>query len=230
MTNETYATGDSRRLWLYVAACAAIVAAPALLGLSLDANALMHERGPVQLLQGAVLAAASAGTLYRLSRDGGSHRLAPLWVTAAFGLFLLAWREVELDMHYFQLHAFSWKYLLDEGRPVALKLIFGTVSIGSLVLMAGYLFAHRSRFVAGLFQRWPALLIALVAAGALTLVISQLWDKGELIHRYFGLAAFQSARLEPIQEEMLELLGELLLLLAVVELNILARRGHPALA
>jgi hypothetical protein len=229
MTNGIYATGGSRRLWLYVAACAAILAAPALLGLSLDATALMHERGPVQLLQGAVLAAASAGMLYRLSRDGGSHRLAPLWVTAAFKLFLLAWREVELDMHYSQLHAFSWKYLLDEGRPVAHKLIFGTVSIGSLALMAGYLFAHRSRLVAGLFQRWPALLIALVAAGALTLVTSQLWDKGELIHRYFGLAAFQSARLEPIQEEMLELLGGLLLLLAVVELNILARRGHPAL-
>ena len=132
-------------------------------------------------------------------------------------------------MHLFHLHAFSWKYLSDANRPIAQKLIFGGASIGSLAVMARYLWVQRSRLVSGVLQRWPPLLVALGATGALALVLSQLWDKGELIRRYFLISAFHSARMEPLPEEMLELLGEMALLLCVVELNVLARRRDPAL-
>jgi hypothetical protein len=141
----------------------------------------------------------------------------------------LAWREVEIDKHLFDLHAYSWRYFVRDV-PVLHKIVFGTLSIGSLAGFAWYLRRHWPPVVAGLRQPWPRLLTALCVAGALLLAVSQLWDKAVFIQSVFAISAFSSARLEPVPEEVLELLGELLLLCAVVELNLLARRGHPALA
>ena len=110
------------------------------------------------------------------------------------------------------------------------KVVFGTLSIGSLAVLAWYLRRHWQRLVSGLRQPWPRLLSALCAAGVLTLGVSQLWDKGGLIESIFSVSAFRSTMMDPLPEEMLELVGQQLLLCAVVELNVLARRKHPAMA
>jgi hypothetical protein len=217
------------RVWLYLIASIATAGAATALGLAIIPEDLGHELGPIQLCQGAVLVAAAAGVLHRLHADGLAHRLGPVWVAAAFAACWLAWREIELDKHLFDLHTFSWRYLV-RNVPVLHKVVFATLSIGSLAALAWYLRRHWTRFVAGLRQSWPRVPAALAAAGAVTLVASQLWDKGPVIQSLFSISAFTSAQLESVPEEVLELVGQLLLLCAVVELNILARRGHPALA
>ena len=217
------------RVWLYLIASIATAGAATALGLAIIPEDLGHELGPIQLCQGAVLVAAAAGVLHRLHADGLTHRLGPVWVAAAFAACWLAWREIELDKHLFDLHTFSWRYLV-RNVPVLHKVVFATLSIGSLAALAWYLRRHWTRFVAGLRQSWPRVPAALAAAGAVTLVASQLWDKGPVIQSLFSISAFTSAQLESVPEEVLELVGQLLLLCAVVELNILAQRGHPALA
>jgi hypothetical protein len=219
----------AKRLSLYLAASATTTIAATLLGLALIPDDLAHELGPIQLCQGAVLVAAAAGLLHRLHADGLAHRLAPVWVVAASCAGWLAWREIELDKHLFDLHAFSWRYF---GRdlPLMRKVVFGVFSIGALAAFAWYVRRHWQPLASGLRQPWPRLVTALGAAGVLILGVSQLWDKAAFLEEFLALSAFRSAKLEPLPEEMLELIGQQLLLYAVVELNVLARRGHPALA
>ena len=219
----------AKRLGLYLAACAGTAGAATSLGLALIPDDLGHELGPIQLCQGAVLVAAAAGLLYRLHADGLAHRLAPVWVAAAACASYLAWRELEIDKYFFGLHMFSWRYFV-RHVPMIHKVVFGTLSIGSLAVLAWYLRRHWQRFVSGLRQPWPRLATALCAAGVLTMGVSQLWDKALLIESIFSVSAFRSAKMDPLPEEMGELVGQLLLLCAVVELNVLAQRGHPALA
>jgi len=215
---------DATRVSLYLAACAATVGIALALAVVLVPDDLGREAGPIQLCQSAVLVAAAVGAVHRLRADGLSHRLGPVWVAVAFGASWLAWRELELDKTFFDLHAFSWRYLV-RRVPLSHKVFFGTLSIGSLAALAWYLNRHWRRFVAGLRQPWPRLPIALCAAGLITLVFGQLWDQSVLF-----VSSFRTASMDPLPEEMLELVGELLLLCAVVDLNVLARRGHPALA
>ena len=214
----------ARRLALYLAACLATVGVATGLALVLVPEDLGREAGPIQLCQAAVMVAAAIGAVCRLRADGLSHRLGPVWVAVAFAASWLAWREVELDKQFFDLHAFSWRYL---GRhvPLSHKIFFGTLSIGSLAAFTWYLTRHWQRFAAGLRQPWPFLPLALCAAGLLMLVVGQLWDQS-----VFFVSSFRTATMDPLPEEMLELVGELLLLCAVVDLNVLARHGHPALA
>jgi hypothetical protein len=217
------------RLCLYLAASAATFGAATALGLAIMPDDLGHEFGPIQLCQGAVLVAAAAGLLRRLHADGLAHRLGPVWVTAALGACYLVWREIEIDKILFNLHVFSWRYLVRDV-PIAHKIFFATVSIGSLAGFAWYLRRNWQRFVRGVRQRWPLLPAALGAAGMVTLVVAQLWDKSAFLQSIFSVSAFRSAKMEPVPEEMLELVAQLLLLCAVVELNVLAQHGHPALA
>ena len=200
-----------------------------MLGLAVMPDDLGHELGPIQLCQGAVLVAAAACLLYRLRTDGLAHRLAPVWVVAACAASYLAWRELEIDKQLFELHAFSWRYLA-RNVPLWHKVVFGTLSIGSIAGLAWYLHRHWRRFVSGLRRPWPPLLVTLGVAGVLTLCAAQLWDKSYILESFLSVSAFHSDRMDPLPEEMLELVGQLLLLSAAVELNVLARQGHPALA
>jgi len=215
---------EATRLSLYLVACAATVGIATALAFAFVPDDLGREAGPIQLCQAAVIVAAAVGAIYRLATDGLSHRLGPVWVAVAFGASWLAWREVELDKTFFDLHAFSWRYLV-RNVPLSHKVFFATLSIGSLAAFAWYLSRHWRQFVAGLRQSWPRLPVALCAAGLVTLVVGQLWDQSVLF-----VSTFRTASMDPLPEEMLELVGEALLLCAVVDLNVLARRGHPALA
>ena len=221
--NGLLATSE-RRVWVYLAGCAAAVVVAWALGFVLTPEDMGQELGPIQLAQAAVLVAAAAGLLFRLHADGVAHRLGPLWVTMAAVAGWLAWRELEIDKHLFDLHAFSWRYLARDV-PLLHKVVFGTFSIGSLALFAWYVHRHRRRIIAGVRQRWPRLPVALAVAGVSTLVVAQLWDQSVLL-----VSAFKTATLEPLPEELLELAGEFLLLSAVMEINVLARLRHPALA
>lgn len=215
---------EATRLSLYLIACAATVGIAMALAVVFVPDDLGREAGPIQLCQAAVIVAAAVGAIYRLATDGPSHRLGPVWVAVAFGASWLAWREVELDKTFFDLHAFSWRYLV-RNVPLSHKVFFGTLSIGSLSAFAWYLSRHWQQFLDGLRQSWPRLPVALCAAGLVTLVVGQLWDQSVLF-----VSAFRTASMDPLPEEIMELVGELLLLCAVVDLNVLARRGHPALA
>lgn len=219
-----------RRFGLYVAACLALLGAATAIGLAIVPDDLGHELGPIQLSQGAVLVLAAAGLVHRVRADGPGHRLAPVWVTASCLASWLAWREIELDKHLFGLHMFSWRYLVRDV-PGIHKVVFATISAVCLLAFARYLRRHWQQLVSGLRQSWPPLPVALGAAGALILAVSQLWDKAPVIESLLAITAFRSdsASLESVHEEVLELGGQLLLLCAVVELNILARRAHPAL-
>ena len=215
---------DGRRLALYLAGCTALVGVATALAIVFVPEDPGHEAGPIQLGQAAILVAAAIGAVHRLRADGLSHRLGPVWVAVACAACWLAWREIELDKQFFDLHAFSWRYL---GRnvPLSHKIFFGTLSIGSLVTLAWYLTLNWRRFVAGLRQPWPLLPVALCVAGLLALAVGQLWDQSVLF-----VSSFRTATMDPLPEELLELIGESLLLCAVLDLNVLARRGHPALA
>src|SRR5687767_13794124 len=120
-----------RRLSLYLTACAATVGVVTALAHLLIPDDPGREGGPIQLCQAAVMIAAAVGAIHRLRADGLAHRLGPVWVAVAFAASWLAWREVELDKQFFDLHAFSWRYLV-RNVPLSHKIFFGTLSIGSL--------------------------------------------------------------------------------------------------
>src|SRR5690606_6615469 len=69
----------------------------------------------------------------------------------------------------------------------------------------------------------------LLLSGILLMGVGQLWDKGRSVAKHFGTRAFMHAEWEaspnPLPEEGLELLGELLVLFATLELLSGPQRG-----
>lgn len=188
--------------------------------------ALTAENGPVQNLQALFLVTACLAVVVRLSRSRvprtDSASLAALGLLA----FALAWREIELDEQLWHVHAFSWKYLFNASIPASVRWGLG---IPSLLLTAGaaaYLLRSGVRTWCGRLWAWRSCGLNLVLCGLFAMAAGQLWDKGRTIARHCGIQLFQHREEivspNPLPEELLELIGEFLLLMGI--LGIIRRR------
>jgi|GEM_PF-3499361 len=221
-----------KRTASYVGACGAIVVAVSLCHFFAPAHTawLASELGPLQLAQAAVLTLACLLLVVRLSRRGLRNPASPALAVLATLLFAFAWREIEIDNELWNVHAFSWKYLWSKDVPWTVKCGLGIPSLGLVIALTTYLLrTGPQRLLASLSQVCRQG-VCLLLVGIAAMGIGQLWDKGRTIAKHCGIDHFMHSELEtspnPLPEETLELVGELLLLFAALEILRDEKRRH----
>lgn len=178
---------------------------------------LTDDFGPLQLVQAGVLVAALVIMLRHLARLGFRHHDSSVAVVLGFLVLFLTLREIEVEHHLWRVHAFSWKYLVRPDVPLGVKLGLGIPSMALALAVLLYLLSQAPLRMRPILGRWRAPSLQLLAVGIGVLTVSQLWDKSSWLAHSFGLTAFRSSARDPAPEEILELIGELLLLFCVVE-------------
>jgi hypothetical protein len=177
---------------------------------------LLHDQGPVQGLQGLVLAAATVLALCPAIRSRFIRTGSVLVVPIAYLFFALAWREIEFDKAYFGVRAFSWAKLLDPDIPLGIKLMLQVPTLAITLGVLVYLAPRLSRVKAELRAFWREPAARLLCAGLVLLAVSQVWDNHDLMER---LGVHEQDK-NPLPEELLELTADGLLAVCANELRL----------
>jgi hypothetical protein len=220
-----------RRHWVHALCVVAIGVPVALIGLlpSAQRKWMLWEYGPVQIVGALLLLLATVYTwrLYRSEPSDSKER--PTIGFVFFLMLFLFWREAELDFHLLGVlgfnarHAFSWKYLID-GSPVWIKLVLGIPSLGLTAWVVRLVAPNILRMLAHAWDNRRAASPWYLLIGLGLLALGQLWDHAEYIGARSGLTLLGSGDRDPVPEEMLEICGEFVLLLCVLEFGREVRR------
>ncbi|MBS3734420.1 MAG: hypothetical protein KGY99_05785 [Phycisphaerae bacterium] len=156
------------------------------------------------------------------------------WTVVAVGvgmLAFLAWREVELDGVLFDVHMFSFAYLLKSEQEVSLTVKLG-LGIPGLLIAAGaawWLWTHRRPIARHLGSVLRNPFVVLPVAAVVMFLVAQSLDRASSWERNFGIVLPgadepDKRRLRNL-EEILELVGAVWCLCGAIELrvNLLAR-------
>ncbi|MHC4982262.1 MAG: hypothetical protein ACYTF6_03725 [Planctomycetota bacterium] len=198
---------------------------------SLEPVVFDSELSWVQIAQGASYAAALVVAILTARRLRRRRRGEWAVVTlVAFLMFSLLLRETEPESQLFGLpHMFSFNYFFKPEMTVRVKLAVGIPAILMIVVAAWWTVAHRvvikEHLPSVVRRRWLAILVA----GGCLLAVSQFVDRAASWQRHFGLELpglyeREKRRLRNV-EEIVELVGAMLVMFSIVELRIGLLRG-----
>lgn len=182
---------------------------------------ITYDLGPFGLLQWATLLAALGLLVHHLIRSRRGGEVEPFAVLFTALVFILAWREVEVDQILFGTRAFSWARFADPEMPLGIKL---GLYLPSLLFTLGVLaYAVRSRPALRKVRLRGRPFVRLLIWALALLFVSQVWDLGRSIHRHYGITLFLSR----VVEEAIEWVGELAVLFSAIELRLEEAPGAP---
>jgi hypothetical protein len=169
------------------------------------------DAGPVQRTQAVILGTAVMAAVWVLIRV---RRRREPWAWAsvvAYATLVLFIREAELEQVWFGTRAFSWGGFFDPERPLGVKLGLYLPTLLATLAMLVVVVRRRPDIREGI--RRSARVSGAIGGAALLLGATQVLDLGRSIRRHFGLALFRNDLLE----EVLELVGEAVILFALLE-------------